>query len=120
MIVGARDIAGELAGQGLPVYAYRFSYVAESVKTPGAQHASDIPFFFDTQAIKYGAATTPRDNAMGTAISDYLVNFAKTGNPNGTRLPEWPRYAARADVLMDFAANGTPRAVKDPLNPAKP
>lgn len=120
MIVGARDIAGELAGQGLPVYAYRFSYVAESVKTPGAQHASDIPFFFDTQAIKYGAATTPRDNAMGAVISDYLVNFAKTGNPNGTRLPKWPRYAAPADILMDFAADGTPRAGKDPLNAAKP
>lgn len=125
MIVGARAIAGELAKQGVPVYAYRFSYVAESLKQgTGAGHASDIPFFFDTQAIKYGAATTPRDNGMGAMISDYLVNFAKTGNPNsagpnGGTLPQWPRYDAQADVLMDFAADGQARAVRDPLTAGK-
>lgn len=120
MIVGARTIGGELAKQGVPVYAYRFSYVAESLKPgPGAGHASDIPFFFDTQAIKYGAATTPRDNAAGAQISDYLVNFAKTGNPNGGALPQWPRYDAQADVLMDFALDGKARAVRDPLTAGK-
>lgn len=120
MIAGARAIGAELAKQGVPVYAYRFSYVASSLKQgAGAGHASDIPFFFDTQALKYGAATTARDNAMGAAISDYLVNFAKTGNPNGGRLPNWPRYDAKADVLMDFAADGQARAVRDPLTAGK-
>lgn len=119
MVVGARTIGGELARQGTPVYAYRFSYVAESIKSPGAQHASDIPFFFDTQAIKYGAATTPRDNAVGAAISGYLVNFARTGNPNGGALPRWPRYDPSADVIMDFAADGKPRAGRDPLTAEK-
>lgn len=119
MIAGARTLSGEIARAGVPVYAYRFSYVAESIKQPGAQHASDIPFFFDTQAIKYGAATTARDNAMGDAVSDYLVNFARTGNPNGGGLPRWPRYDANADVLMDFAADGKPRAVRDPLTAPK-
>lgn len=120
MIAGARTIGGELAKQGVPVYAYRFSYVAESLKQgAGAGHASDIPFFFDTQAIKYGPATTPRDNAVGATISDYLVNFAKTGNPNGGALPRWPRYDSQADVLMDFAADGKARAVRDPLTAVK-
>jgi para-nitrobenzyl esterase len=120
MIAGARAIGAELAKQGVPVYAYRFSYVAESLKPgPGAGHASDIPFFFDTQAIKYGAATTPRDNAMGAVISDYLVNFAKTGNPNGSALPQWPRYDPQADVLMDFALDGKARALRDPLTVGK-
>jgi para-nitrobenzyl esterase len=81
MVSGARQIAGTLAGQGVPVWEYRFSYVADSIGKPGAGHATDIPFFFDTQAIKYGAATTPRDNGMGKAISAYLVNFARTGRP---------------------------------------
>jgi carboxylesterase type B len=61
----------------VPVYAYRFSYVAGSVQGTGAQHATDIPFFFDTAAIKYGNKTTARDRAMGRAMSAYLVNFAK-------------------------------------------
>ena len=117
MVVGVRTFGGLIAGQGMPVYSYRFSYVAESIKQPGAQHASDIPFFFDTQGIKYGAATTPRDNAVGGAISDYLVNFARTGNPNGSTLPQWPRYDAKTDVIMDFAPDGKPKAGKDPWNP---
>jgi para-nitrobenzyl esterase len=115
MASGARQIAGVLAGQGVPVWEYRFSYVANSVGKPGAQHATDIPFFFDTQAIKYGASITPRDNGMGRAISTYLVNFAKTGTPAGAGLPAWPRYAKSTDVLMDFAADGKPNAGRDPL-----
>ena len=46
------------------------------------------------------------DNAMGKAISAYLVNFAKTGDPNGAGLPVWPRYERAKDEIMDFAANG--------------
>ncbi len=114
MVAGARSMAGLLAAQGAPVYAYRFSYVAASVKAPGAQHATDIPFFFDTAAIKYGSKTTARDRAMGRAMSAYLVNFAKHGDPNGAGLPAWPLYTRAGDALMDFAANGKPVAGKDP------
>jgi para-nitrobenzyl esterase len=114
MVAGARSLAATLAGQGVPVYAYRFSYVAESLSEPGAQHASDIPFFFDTAAIKYGDKATPRDAAMGKALSTYLVNFAKRGDPNGAGLPAWPAYTRASDAIMDFAPNGKPAAGKDP------
>jgi len=114
MVAGARNVESAIASKGVPVYAYRFSYVAESLKDPGAGHASDIPFFFDTQAIKYGAATTPRDNAMGKTISTYIVNFAKAGDPNGPGLPAWPRYDRAHDAIMDFAKSGEAVAGKDP------
>jgi len=115
MIKGARDVAATLAAQGLPVYAYRFSYVASSMTEPGAGHATDIPFFFATQAVKYGDKTTARDNHVGEVISDALVAFAKKGDPNGGVLPAWPRYDPAKDVIMDFAADGEPRVEKDPL-----
>jgi para-nitrobenzyl esterase len=122
MVAGARSVAGVLAEQGLPVYEYRFSYVAESLRQPdaegklphGAQHASDIPYFFDTTAIKYGVKASTRDVGMGKAISAYVVNFAKRGDPNGARLPAWPRYARAQDAVMDFAADGKAAAAKDP------
>ena len=114
MIAGARNTASQLAAQGVPVYGYRFSYVAQSLDRPGAGHATDIPFFFDTQDVKYEAKTTPRDNRMGGTISRYVVNFVKTGNPNGQGLPAWPRYSAASDAIMDFAPDGLAKPQKDP------
>jgi para-nitrobenzyl esterase len=114
MVAGARSLAATLARQGVPVYAYRFSYVAQSIEQPGARHATDIPFFFATADVKYGEQATKRDVGMGRAISAYLVNFAKKGDPNGKRLPAWPRYDAGKDAIMDFAPEGKPLAQKDP------
>ena len=114
MIAGARDASAVVADQGVPVWEYRFSYVADSVGQPGAQHATDIPFFFDTTAIKYGDKTTAKDLAVGKTISRYVTNFAKTGNPNGGGLPDWPRYTRSGDMLIDFAADGKTVASRDP------
>jgi len=111
MIKGARDIATTLTAAGVPVYAYRFSYVASSLEAKEAGHASDIPFFFDTQHVKYGDKTTARDDAMGAAISDALVAFAKTGNPGAP----WPKYDPAKDVIVDFATDGTAHVGRDPL-----
>lgn len=114
MIAGAREASRRIAAQKVPVWAYRFSYVADSIGKPGAGHATDIPFFFDNAAIKYEAATTPRDVQVGKTISAYLVNFARTGNPNGAGLPNWPRFTATGDELLDFAADGKAVAGRDP------
>ena len=114
MVAGARSASAMIADKGVPVYEYRFSYVADSVGQPGAQHATDIPFFFDTTAIKYGDKTTPKDVAIGKAMSAYLVNFARTGDPNGAGLPAWPRYSRATDEIMDFAASGKAEPQKDP------
>lgn len=108
MIGGARKLAGMIAAAGAPTYYYRFSYVANSVPAGGgAGHATDIPFFFDTQRVKYGAATTARDDAIGRAISAYLVNFATSGDPNGDGLPIWRRYDQKTAMMMDFTVDGT-------------
>jgi para-nitrobenzyl esterase len=115
MVAGARNTAAALAKQGVPTYAYRFSYVAQSLNKDGAAgHATDIPFFLDTTDVKYLDKTTPRDLGMGKTISKYVVNFTKTGDPNGAGLPAWPKYSAANDTIMDFAANGTAVAGKDP------
>ncbi len=114
MIAGARQVAGVLADRRVPVWHYRFSYVADSVGQPGAQHATDIPFFFDTVRVKYGDKTTERDRAMGQVMSAYVVRFAKTGNPNGPGLPSWPGYTRSSDPLMDFTAQGRAVAQPDP------
>jgi hypothetical protein len=55
MIVGARDIAGELAGQGLPVYAYRFSWPNRS-----RPRARSTPATFRSSSTRKPSSTAPR------------------------------------------------------------
>ena len=110
MITGARNLAGLLAGQKVPVYYYRFDYIATSARTPrtkGANHATDIPFFFDTADIKYGSATSEADRTAAHVMSGYLVNFVKTGDPNGGGAPTWRRYDAADPVMLTLTRSGS-------------
>ncbi len=115
MVEPARFMARALAATGQPAYEYRFSYVAESMRKQwrGAPHATEIPFVFDTVAARYGKDLADPDRATAQAANAYWANFAKTGNPNGKGLPEWPAYSPKTDVLMDFSATG-PAARPDP------
>jgi para-nitrobenzyl esterase len=110
----ARFLA-RLAAPVQPTYAYRFSYVATSLraKEKGALHATEIPFVFSTVKAKYEAAATAEDIAMGEAMNAYWVDFARTGNPNGAGRPAWPVYSAGTDQIMDFTLAG-PKPGPDP------
>ena len=111
----ARHVARQWFAQGIPAYEYRFSYVAESLRQqfPGATHASDIPFAFDTVLAKYGKDLTGRDAAASRAMHAYWVAFTKTGRPDVAGQPAWPAYDAHNDVLMNFTNSG-PVAGPDP------
>ncbi|OWK30001.1 carboxylesterase/lipase family protein [Sphingomonas mucosissima] len=109
MITGARTMAALLAAKGVPAYHYMFSYVATSARAQGkvgAGHATDIPFFFNTAHIKYGAETTAADRAAARTASRYLVNFVKHGDPAGAGLPAWPRSSTARPTMLDLDANG--------------
>jgi len=108
MVEPARYVARTLSARGQPVYEFRFSYVAESMRKewPGAPHASDIPFVFDTVAARYNPSLTARDAAVAKTIHQYWVAFVKTGIPEVAGQPHWPAYDAKSDVLMDFTNDG--------------
>jgi para-nitrobenzyl esterase len=115
MVEPAREIARLLSARGQPVYEYRFSYVAQSLRatTPGAPHATEIPFVFDTVAARYGKELTAADAAAARAMHAYWVAFAKQGKPEPAGEPAWPAYHAATDQLMNFTEQG-PVAEADP------
>ncbi|MBX4158690.1 carboxylesterase family protein, partial [Lactiplantibacillus plantarum] len=48
-------------------------------------------------------------------FADYLARFARTGNPNGPGLPQWPIYGADTDQLMSIRPDGAFVGEADPL-----
>ena len=115
MVEPARLLARLASASGQPTYAYRFSYVASSIRkaVAGALHATEIPFVFETVRAKYGEATSPEDEALAAAANAYWVAFARSGDPNGDGRPRWPAYSEKDDVILDLAVGG-PAARPDP------
>jgi hypothetical protein len=116
MVEPARFVAQTVTAQALPAFEYRFSYVAGSIrdKVPGAPHATEIPYAFDTVKAAYKDKLGPQDEALAVKASAYWVNFGKTGNPSGGDLPPWPAYDPKTDILMNFTIAQGPVAMADP------
>jgi para-nitrobenzyl esterase len=62
-----------------------------------AMHTIDIPFMFDNIAMaeaQIGSAPEQlaAANALAATMSEMLITYARTGNPNFAGLPYWPAY----------------------------
>jgi para-nitrobenzyl esterase len=74
----------------------------------------EIPFAFDN--VKISARLTGggvQAMALADRVSNAWIAFARTGDPNTSKLPPWPAYNAkdRATMVIDNVS----KAVNDPL-----
>ena len=90
------------SAQQAPAYLAWFGW-----KTPmfdgrlRAFHTMDISFWYyntDVQISHTGGGSRPRK--LAAMMSDSLVQFMKTGSPNGGGLPEWPAYTTGKGETM--------------------
>jgi para-nitrobenzyl esterase len=99
----ARFLAENHARSGAPVYRYMFSYVPEQARTmlPGAPHGGEVEFVFGNLGASGNLRIgyTAQDHAISDLMMRYWVNFARSGDPNGTDAPVWTRDG-EDDLLM--------------------
>jgi para-nitrobenzyl esterase len=46
--------------------------------------------------------TNAEDKKLVDLMTGYWAQFAKTGNPNGPGLPQWPVYDPKADLVFEI------------------
>ena len=82
-----------------------------------AMHTIDIPFMFDNIAMaeaQIGSAPErlAAANSLAATMSEMLITYARTGDPNFAGLPKWPAYDVKNRSTMIW--DETPRVENDP------
>lgn len=73
--------------QKIPSYTWLFNRRVPG-DDRGAWHSSDLWYWFGTLGNSW-RPMEQKDYDLSDQMTDYLTNFAKTGNPNGDGLPTW-------------------------------
>jgi para-nitrobenzyl esterase len=113
----ARFAATSVTAAGEPAYIFLFSYVPAAMKQRmpyGPGHGTDVSYVFDNLRVPTGATLPPEDKEVARIMNAYWVNFARTGNPNGVGLPNWPLYSSKKNEILDVQSDGKPVGKPDP------
>jgi len=107
--------ANQMLATQVPVYAYEFddrsapSYFPSMSFHPGAYHTGDIQYLFRSNhggSLGHVQTLSPQQLRLSEEMIDYWVNFARSGNPNGTRNSPWPRYTQTQPVYLSEDLGG--------------
>ncbi len=112
--VGARAWVQFSASVGQPAYLYSFERAVPTFRLYlpdrpdlgpseergfGAYHSGDLAYTFGNTR-NLGIHWEDWDHEIADYMSSYWVNFARSGDPNGEGLPNWPRYEANSDQAL--------------------
>jgi para-nitrobenzyl esterase len=121
---GSPGIGGGPGLEGYPsgaVFVYRFRRrppaSGDFVKY-GAFHTAEVPYAYGNLSFFRRSFETV-DYQLSAVMSSYWANFARTGDPNGPNLPNWPRYDKSPDaqtMILDESPHSTPLPDKAALD----
>lgn len=78
---------------------------ANAIKMPparGAVHSAEIEYAMGNLPYNKVYAWTPVDYKVSETMQAYFANFIKTGNPNGSGLPQWPAIKGNEVQVMQI------------------
>lgn len=82
----------------------------------GARHAGEIEYVFGTLDLSLPTVPwEPADRKLSDLMTTYWSNFARTGDPNGSGLPAWPKFepATRRVLHFDVETKETAETYRD-------
>lgn len=102
-------------GRG-PVHLYYFTWETPvqggRLKSP---HTIEIPFVFDNVQISRGLTGGGADAmALADKVSDTWIAFARTGDPNTSKMPNWPAFNPTERPTL--VINNQSKVVRDPIH----
>lgn len=113
MVCPAYLMAQASRRSGARTFVYRFARIRPGPggERLGGYHGAEIPYVFDTHDA--WLATDAIDRRLTGEVMQYWVNFARSGDPNGAGLPEWPAYDADRPRLLELGDTTASRAAPD-------
>ncbi len=92
-----------------PAYVYVLDWdINAELRAP---HGTDVALAFDNPQASPVIGVAPHAQAVADQMSAAWVAFARTGNPNDSKLPHWPAYSLRSRPNMAFDVKS--RVVED-------
>ncbi len=91
-------------------YVYYFTRVPPGEPNYGAFHSAEFSYALHTLR-NWNRPFEQVDYDLEKNMSDYWVNFVKTGNPNGPGLQEWPIFDPENPLVIELGYNIKTRAM---------
>jgi para-nitrobenzyl esterase len=91
--------------------AFVYYYDHRTPDSPdGANHAAEVTYVFGNLGGN-GGAPRSEDVALSDLIRSYWINFARTGNPNGSGLSPWPVFTEKNQEVMFFDTGASAKPI---------
>jgi para-nitrobenzyl esterase len=100
--VGAIASLTQASGQRVFVYRFDRTIPGKGEAELGAFHSLEVPYVFGSLRDRewQWLPSTVDDASLSDLLQTYWSNFAKTGNPNASGLPNWPAWSDEEEFLL--------------------